>query len=133
MRALILIAHGSKVIASNDEIRELTDNLREKARASSHEAMPSSFYDIILCGFLELAEPSIPGAIDKAVTAGSKHITIFPYFLSSGRHVAKDIPELVKERQLLYSDIPIEIAPYVGKMPKMIEYILKHLQDSKKA
>lgn len=104
MRSLILIAHGSRRTESNDEVRALATQLGSMSQR----------FDSVTCAFLELAEPSIPDGIEACVQLGAKEIVILPYFLSAGRHVAEDIPALVKPKQLQYPDLKIELRPYLG-------------------
>ena len=54
MKALLLIAHGSRRQQSNDEVIELADKLKKNSVGQ---------YDIIHAGFLELAETLIPDGI----------------------------------------------------------------------
>ena len=49
------------------------------------------------CGFLELAEPSIPDGIQRCIDAGATEVVVVPYFLSAGRHVSEDIPAEVEK------------------------------------
>ncbi|TXH71964.1 MAG: cobalamin biosynthesis protein CbiX [Thiothrix sp.] len=104
MKSLLLIAHGSRREASNDEIRALASKLGSMSRR----------FDTVTCAFLELAEPSIPDGIEACVQVGAKEIVILPYFLSAGRHVAEDIPALVQPKQLQYPELKIELQPYLG-------------------
>ena len=105
MRSLILVAHGSRREASNEEIRRLTGALTEKA---------GSRFDLVSCAFLELVDPSIPEGIEQAVRHGASEIVILPYFLSAGRHVAEDIPAAVAAKRQEYPKVTISIAPYLG-------------------
>lgn len=104
MRSLILIAHGSRRAESNEEVRALATQLGRMSKS----------FDSVTCAFLELAEPSIPDGIEACVQRGANDIVILPYFLSAGRHVAEDIPALVKPKQLQYPDLKIELRPYLG-------------------
>lgn len=115
MKSLLLVAHGSRRQASNDEIRELTEKLKAEA---------AERYDSVSCAFLELAEPSIPDGIEACVQAGAKEVTVLPYFLSAGRHVATDIPEEVAIKQQQYPQLKIEIAPYLGSSQQMSRILL---------
>ena len=115
MKSLILVAHGSRREASNQEIRELTQVLAGKARGA---------FDRISCAFLELAEPSIPEAIEQAVSAGADEVVVLPYFLSAGRHVAEDIPELVDDKRKEYPLVRIRITPYIGKSDAVMDVLL---------
>jgi len=105
MKSLLLVAHGSRRAASNDEVRELTQRLAEQA---------GDEYGFIDCGFLELAEPSIPDGIQRCIDAGARQVVVLPYFLSAGRHVSEDIPAEVKIKQDEYPDIQICISGYLG-------------------
>jgi sirohydrochlorin ferrochelatase len=116
MRALLVVAHGSRRTASNDEVRQLTDELR---------LMAAEEYARVECAFLELAEPSIPGGIDSCVAIGATEVVILPYFLSAGRHVAKDIPDLVASSQLRHPTVCLRIAPYLGQATTLVSSLLE--------
>ncbi len=91
MQALLLIAHGSRREASNQEVRDLAKRLSQAA---------GKHLDLVVPAFLELAEPDIPRGVDRCVEAGATSVKVVPYFLSAGRHVATDIPdELEKARR----------------------------------
>jgi len=115
MRVLILVAHGSRREASNQEIRELTAALAVKA---------GDRFERVSCAFLELAEPSIPDAIEQALADGAGEIVVLPYFLSAGRHVAEDIPGLVEGKRREHPDAQIRLAPYLGEAPGVVDLLL---------
>lgn len=115
MKALLLVAHGSRREASNDEVRELTDCLRRQSADS---------FDEVRCAFLELAEPSIPDGIEQCIQAGAEEVVVVPYFLSAGRHVVKDIPEEVAVKQQQYPQHHIYIADYLGTAPGLVDTLL---------
>lgn len=104
MTQLLVVAHGSRREASNDEVRELANKLRE---------MPHPF-DGVEAAFLELAEPSIPDGLRYAIANGSKNIVVIPYFLSAGRHVIEDIPTEIQIVRDEFPDIEITLASYLG-------------------
>jgi len=116
MRALLVVAHGSRRDASNDEVRRLTDTLRAAA---------GNEYAQVECAFLELAQPSIPDGIDCCVAEGAREVVILPFFLSAGRHVAKDIPEIVDASRLRHPDVALRIAPYLGQSDKLVGSLLE--------
>ena len=115
MRALLVVAHGSRRAASNDEVRQLTDSLRAAA---------GDEYAQVDCAFLELARPSIPDGIDCCIAEGATEVVILPYFLSAGRHVAKDIPEIVAESQSRHPTVSLHIAPYLGQASSLVTSLL---------
>jgi len=105
MRGLVLVAHGSRRAAANVEVAELTQRVALQAGAR---------YEVVTHGFLEMAEPSIPDAIQQAVDAGATEVVVVPYFLSAGRHVTEDIPQQVRCKQADCPAVRMTIAPYLG-------------------
>lgn len=105
MKSLLVVAHGSRRAASNDEVRALTEHMAERAGGA---------FDYVDCGFLELAEPSIPDGIQRCIDQGANEVVVLPYFLSAGRHVAEDIPAEVKIKQDEHPGVNIHISSYLG-------------------
>jgi sirohydrochlorin ferrochelatase len=105
MRHLLVVAHGSRREASNEEVRQLAADLIPRAAGR---------FDGVSCAFLEIAAPSIPDGIEAAVQAGAGEVVVMPYFLSAGRHVAEDIPREVAGKQSQYPLVHMHVAPYLG-------------------
>lgn len=116
MKSLLVVAHGSRRVESNDEVRDLTACLREQS---------GDTYAQVECAFLELAEPSIPDGIRNAIRAGAEQVTVMPYFLSAGRHVVKDIPAEIEIVRKESPQVDIVLAPYLGAAPGLTGILLK--------
>ena len=114
MKALVLVAHGSRRQASNDEVVALSKLIEEQMKSE---------YPIIEAGFLELAEPLIPNAIDQCVKQGATDVCVVPYFLSAGRHVQEDVPAEVDKAREMHSQIRMEVLPHIGGSTIMIDLI----------
>ncbi len=115
MRALLLIAHGSRRAASNDEVRALARELQRRADGQ---------FDRVVPAFLELAEPSIPDGVRECVARGATEIRVVPYFLAAGRHVMTDIPHELAEAAQAHPEASIEISPYLGQHPQVADLLL---------
>ena len=115
MKSLLIVAHGSRRAASNDEVRALSERVARQA---------GDAYQRVECAFLELAEPSIPDGIQAMIDAGAADITVMPYFLSAGRHVAEDIPAEVAKVSLP-EGVSVRIAPYLGLADAMAELLIQ--------
>lgn len=115
MKALLIVAHGSRRAESNDEVRSLTARIRKKA---------GERFGMVECAFLELAEPSIPDGIECAIRNGAEEVVVLPYFLSAGRHVVKDIPEQVQAKQAEHPNVPIRLVPHLGAAEGIAEAML---------
>jgi len=115
MPCLLIIAHGSRRAASNDEVRQLADQVR---RQDDHP------YDHVETAFLELAEPSIRDGLAALAAKGATEIVAFPYFLAAGTHVAQDIPEAIAGFSAMHPSIKVRLTPHLGASAALPSAIL---------
>lgn len=120
MQGLIVIAHGSRRAASNEEVAELA----KKISAKSEER-----FAYVNAAFLELATPSLSDAIAEHYTKEIKNITVFPYFLNSGVHMQKDIPALIEQAKQDYPDCEFVLTECIGMHKNMPDFILEHIHN----
>jgi len=104
-RHLLIVAHGSRRQASNDEVRVLGERVR---------ALREPGIGQVAVAFLELAEPSIPQGLAQCVAAGAREIIVFPYFLAAGTHVANDIPEAIELFRAQHPHIKVRLSSHLG-------------------
>lgn len=114
MKALLLVAHGSRRKASNDEVTTL---------ARALEAEVADDFDIVESAFLELTPPSIPDGIQCCINQGARSVVVVPYFLAAGTHVADDIPALVAAACERHPGVDITVTPHIGASPAMRQLI----------
>lgn len=120
MHALLLIAHGSRRQASNCEVREL---------AKKVEALADGQFSHVSCAFLELAEPDIATGIARCVGDGATEITVVPYFLSAGRHVAEDIPREVDAAAMTHPSVVLHLCSHIGAGNEVQALLLRHAKE----
>ncbi len=118
MEALIIVAHGSKVKSSNDEIVDIMLKIKNNIKDENV---------LVFHAFLELAEPSIFMALNKAIAENCKKIKIFPYFLAAGKHVKEDIPCEIKKIKKQYPEIEFTLLPHIGKCSGIEDMIISNL------
>ncbi|ATG75005.1 sirohydrochlorin chelatase [Zobellella denitrificans] len=118
MKGFILVAHGSRRAAANDEIAAFAGALAE--------GMGDKFA-VIGHGFWELAEPSLEQAIDAQVAAGATDIRLFPYFLAQGKHVVKDLPSVLEQKREQYPQLSITLLPHLGALPGFANWLGRQL------
>lgn len=121
MKYLLIVAHGSRRQASNEEVHGLADLVSAQSVCS---------FDQVRAAFLEIAEPSIPDGLEKCINEGATEIVIFPYFLAAGRHVVDDIPDEANKITRRYPDIRISIADYLGSYSDIPALIAHRLASS---
>ncbi len=124
MHAVLLIAHGSRREASNEEVRGLAARLGQLA---------ADRFDCVLPAFLELAEPDIVTGVANCVAAGASTVTVVPYFLSAGRHVAQDIPGELEKAGRIHPQVDIRQSHYLGMHEAVPELLLKLALDDASA
>jgi hypothetical protein len=103
---VLLMDHGSKNPAANQRLLDL---------ARIYQDNNGSSRLVVRAAHMEIASPSIPEGLQSLLDAGVDEIVCHPYFLSPGRHVVEDIPEILKNAiETLKIDIPITTTDPVG-------------------
>lgn len=119
MKCLLVVAHGSRRLESNEEVVHLVEKLAAKVAGRFHQTRAA---------FLELAEPGIVEAIDQLVEQGATEIIVFPYFLAAGKHIAKDIPDEIDIAVKKHASVSIQVTPYLGASEGLIEHVGSFLE-----
>lgn len=136
MRALILLAHGSRRKESAQEVVKMAQELEVTARKNGE-------FDIIKPAFMQFCGPDFYQVVDDIIQNnlqnsfgsisdnGLKEIMVLPYFISAGSHVAEDIPELIQQAIKKYPEISFRVTPHLGKFKGLIELILEEAKSVK--
>jgi sirohydrochlorin ferrochelatase len=122
MKALLLIAHGSRRPEANADLDFVAAAMRERGE-----------YGIIQTSFLELAEPTIAAGGAMCVAAGAEAVTMMPYFLSAGVHVREDMLEAQAELQAQFPNVTFKLAPHLGRHPLLLDIVAERAQEAEKA
>ncbi len=117
--AILLIAHGSRLIAANADLFQLADLLRARFPGQTVEV-----------AFLELAEPTIPQAAKRCVADGAKKVLMLPYFLSAGTHVTDDLQRFQAQFAQDWPTVRFELCPPLGLHPLMVDIVCDRLAQS---
>jgi precorrin-8X/cobalt-precorrin-8 methylmutase len=65
--------------------------------------------------------------IKTSVEKGAKKIILHPFFLSSGMHVTKDIPEMIREAGTLYPDVRFIYTEPLGTHEKLAHIVMERI------
>lgn len=114
-RGLLLVAHGSRRAASNEE----TAQLCERVAGAANER-----FDAVAYAFLELAEPDAANATYELVTQGCTEIVLVPIFLAAGSHVTQDLPDVMTILQNNHPDIQFSMTPHIGSAEGLAHLII---------
>jgi sirohydrochlorin ferrochelatase len=104
-KALIIVAHGSRKDASNKEVMALGEKV---------ESLLCEHYAYVMTAFLEFTSPSLEESIISCIEKDANKIIILPYFLASGNHVTRDIPEVVAKIQASYPNTKMVLKEHIG-------------------
>ena len=116
-KAIILLAHGSRVTGATSTFREIVDKLKERFSFKIQEA------------FMVRANPNLSEAVLKLYQEGQKEIIIFPIFLFEGLHLIEDIPEEIKKLTFEYPDLKITVQRPLGEKEQFIDFLAAVLKD----
>lgn len=121
-RALLLVAHGSRLPEANSEVARLTEQLREAS---------GDRFEIVTHAFLEIAEPDIPTGIDVCIAQGAAQLWVLPYFLAAGRHVRDDVPALLEQARERHPQATIYLCEHLGAEASLPELLLQLAENEK--
>ena len=113
-RALIIVAHGSRKDSSNEEVKALVEKVK---------CLQDKHYTFVMTAFLEFANPSLEECILSCVDRGASEIVILPYFLASGNHVTRDIPEVVQKIQASHPQVKLILKEHIGSSSGMVKLL----------
>ncbi len=117
--AYIVFAHGSRVEAANEAVREVA---RQFARRGGYEAVEVAF--------LDCAPPDLVAKIGELAARGVQRAIVLPYFLTLGRHAAEDLPRIAAEASRIHSGMRVEIAPAMEGHPALIDILLERAREA---
>ena len=113
MRAILLIDHGSVRPEANHMLSCAANLLQHMVGESV----------LVRYAHMELAEPLIARGFADCVNAGATEVIAFPYMLSPGKHVSRDVPRLVAEAATAFPHVSYRVTGAFGVHEKLAELI----------
>jgi sirohydrochlorin ferrochelatase len=113
MRSILLIDHGSV----RDEANQMLAGAADLLQQMLGDAV------VVRYAHMELAQPTIAQGFAECVGAGATEVIAFPYMLSPGKHVTRDVPRLVAEAASQFPDVPYRVTEAFGIHEKLAELI----------
>ncbi len=116
---IIIVDHGSRSDDSNTLLLEAVERFR---RLTGRE--------IVEPAHMELAAPDISEAFTACVQRGARHVIVFPYFLSPGRHWKHDIPELVRRAARPHAGVTWQVTPPFGLHDALLNVVEERIREA---
>jgi sirohydrochlorin cobaltochelatase len=115
MKGIILFGHGARNPEYIAPFRRI--------RAAVEAQQPGVPVEV---GFLELTQPPLEATIECLASRGVNQIKIVPIFFAPGRHVLKDLPELIGNAMDRFPGVEFEVAACVGEVDAVITAMAAH-------
>lgn len=121
MTGFILFAHGSKVQTANDGVTAVSEQLTRRLNHPVETA------------FLECAPPTMSDATSTLTRQGVDEIIVVPYFLTMGIHLTRDLPQIVKDLQVIYPTVKFQITEPLEGHPALLEVLVLRSKEAMNA
>lgn len=122
MENIILIGHGSPKKDAN--------NVEMVGRLLHQAIHPGCSKGCVKVAYLQFAEPDLMDTIKKSILGGAGRVIVHPFFLSSGMHVTKDIPEMIQEAERIYPDVEFVYTEPLGIHEKLVHVVLERIESA---
>ncbi|MCX7856585.1 MAG: precorrin-8X methylmutase [Deltaproteobacteria bacterium] len=123
MEKIILVAHGSRKAESI--------NMNVIANSVHRLLHPTCTRSCVKFAFLQFTRPDLSSTIEECIIEGAKTIIIHPFFLSFGRHVTEDIPEIVETFEKKFPQIKFLITQPIGTHEYVLKAIWARIKETK--
>lgn len=110
--AVIILGHGSRSVGADETIRRIAGEVKRSGDYASVEH-----------AFLQYTKPTPRDALEICIKQKPARIVIVPFFMQSGAHVTRDIPELVEKAKKQHPGIDIVVTEYAGAHPLMAKIV----------
>lgn len=114
--AVVVLGHGSRSPEATEQFVQVASLLA-----------PRLPHMTVLPAFMELAEPSLPDAIERAVALGAERIIVLPCFLFLGNHIKHDIPKKLARAEEAHPGVRFEMREPIGTDARIVEALLDRL------
>ncbi|MDD4889124.1 MAG: precorrin-8X methylmutase [Phycisphaerae bacterium] len=96
---ILIVGHGSPRSQANEGFLSLVARVADRLGVT---ALPT---------FFSIAKPSIEDQVALLASQGIRRIVLMPYFLYSGQHIKRDIPELLEKCRHAFPGVTLELLP----------------------
>lgn len=121
-RAILLVDHGSRRAAANENLNHVAALVRERAPAD---------IEYVAAAHMELASPTIADGLAECVDAGAGEVIVMPYLLAAGRHATEDIPRMAREAAEAHPGLSVRVTAPLGVHGLLADLVLERVADQR--
>lgn len=118
-KALVILAHGSRVPETSDTVKELAEHV--KIRSKDEFAMTGY-------AFLQFAKPELEETLETLIEKGATEIVVAPFFLFAGHHMQHDLPEALDKMKERYPEVTFKTSDVIGQDSRMTDILLDQIR-----
>ena len=113
--AVILFAHGAR----EPEWARPLEAVRDRLRAAGMRTE---------LAFLEIMSPRLEEAAGKLAGEGIATVVVVPLFLSQGKHLKRELPEMLEKIRKRHAKTEFRVTPALGDAPEIVAAITDWVQ-----
>lgn len=117
--SILLLGHGSPRKDAN-KLEQVGTMLHSMLHRGCGE-------NCVKVAYLQFAKPGIMDTIREVVAQGAKKVILHPFFLSSGMHVTKDIPEMIDQARQRYPGVDFIYTEPLGIHEKLAHIVMERI------
>jgi len=103
MRALVLLAHGSRSARSDRPLAQVRDWVQVLAPQ-----------DRVVDAYLTLNQPDLRGCLRDLESQGLEEAVVVPMFVAQGHHLNEEVPALLASLQEEFPALRLSLSPHLG-------------------
>jgi sirohydrochlorin cobaltochelatase len=106
-KRLVLLAHGSKDPRWRSTFERFADSIKAEMGESA-----------LRLAYMEFAPPTLGDVVEESTAQGISSLRILPLFMAGGAHLDRDVPAQVREVELRFPGLDIEVLEPIGEDPR---------------
>ena len=118
MKAVLLLAHGSREGETEKTMQQITAMVRKDLGMENVEE-----------AYLQFRDKNLEKGLDSLVAKGAKEIIVIPYFLFSGIHIQEDIPKELNTYIEKHPGIKISFGKTLGSDERLAKILADRVRE----
>lgn len=118
-KAVIILGHGSRNKLAQQDFLDFVQAVKQEQLSLRIEHAS-----------MELSPPNIPSVISKLYNEGIRSIVVVPFFLFRGMHIVNDIPKIIEEQKVKYSNLDIVMGKVLLPDGRLKQVVIERIKEA---